>query len=83
MSISGMKDSSLPLLLADKEHSETENLRRLQEMARLLEIIRNMQCRLATKFNKSVTRLVCSIVILVIYYIFLRMLSARVLKSCL
>ncbi|KAF5794542.1 putative spatacsin [Helianthus annuus] len=56
-SISGMKDSSHPLLLADKEHNETENLRRLQEMAHLLEIIRNMQCRLATKFKKSVTRL--------------------------
>nr|XP_043630154.1 uncharacterized protein LOC122601459 [Erigeron canadensis] len=56
-SIPGMKDTSPPLLLADKEHSETENLRRLQEIARLLEIIRNMQCRLATKFKKSVTRL--------------------------
>ncbi|XP_024990189.1 uncharacterized protein LOC112524555 isoform X3 [Cynara cardunculus var. scolymus] len=55
-SITGMTDSSLPLLLADKEHSEIENLRRLQEMARLLEITRNMQCRLATKFKKSATR---------------------------
>ncbi|XP_071689848.1 uncharacterized protein [Rutidosis leptorrhynchoides] len=49
--------SSSPLLIADKEHSETENSRRLQEMARLLEIMRNMQCRLATKLKKSVTRL--------------------------
>ncbi|KAJ9553781.1 hypothetical protein OSB04_017826 [Centaurea solstitialis] len=55
-SIIGMKDSSPPLLLADKEHSEIENLRRLQEMARLLEITRNMQRRLATKFKKSATR---------------------------
>ncbi|XP_076902084.1 uncharacterized protein LOC143556706 isoform X1 [Bidens hawaiensis] len=53
----GIKDSSLLFLLADKEHNETENSRRLQEMASLLEIIRNMQCRLATKFKKSVTRL--------------------------
>ncbi|CAH1417368.1 unnamed protein product [Lactuca virosa] len=50
-------ESSLPLLLADKEHNETENSKRLEEMARLLEIIRNMQRRLATKFNKSVTRM--------------------------
>ncbi|KAK9064048.1 hypothetical protein SSX86_017920 [Deinandra increscens subsp. villosa] len=56
-SILGMKDSSLPLLLADQEHNETENSRRLQEMAHLLEIIRNIQCRLATKLKKSVTRL--------------------------
>ncbi|KAL8218308.1 hypothetical protein R6Q57_021681 [Mikania cordata] len=56
-SISGMKESSLQLLLADKEHNETENSRRLQEMARLLEILRNLQCRLATKFKKSITRL--------------------------
>lgn len=56
-SIPGLNDSSLPLLLSDKEHSEAENSRRLQEMARLLEIIRNMQRRLATKFKKSATRL--------------------------
>lgn len=56
-SIPSMNGSSVPLLLADKEHSETDNLRRLQEMACLLEIIRNMQCRLASKFKKSVTRL--------------------------
>ncbi|KAL4575265.1 hypothetical protein LXL04_022107 [Taraxacum kok-saghyz] len=54
---SGSGSGSLPLLLADKEHSETENSKRLHEMARLLEIIRNMQRRLATKFKKSVTRM--------------------------
>lgn len=53
-SITDMEDSLL--FLADKEHSEIENSKRLEEMARLLEIIRNMQRRLATKFKKSVTR---------------------------
>ncbi|CAH1454441.1 unnamed protein product [Lactuca virosa] len=50
-SITDMEDS-LPLLLADKERSETENSKKLEEMAHLLEIIRNVQRRLATKFKK-------------------------------
>lgn len=80
-SIPSLNGSSVPLLLADKEHSETDNLRRLQEMARLLEIIRNMQCRLASKFKKSVTRLVCSIASSVVCSSSLQLLSTLALKS--
>ncbi|XP_057497009.1 uncharacterized protein LOC130781713 [Actinidia eriantha] len=48
----GKDNSSLLAVLPDKDHSETRNLRRLQEMAHFLEIIRNLQCRLSTRFKR-------------------------------
>ncbi|KAM7517827.1 hypothetical protein LguiB_016789 [Lonicera macranthoides] len=56
MDVRGINSSYLPLVLPDRDHLEMENARRLREMAHFLEIIRNLQCRLSTKFRRLVQR---------------------------
>ncbi|KAK2975888.1 hypothetical protein RJ640_015319 [Escallonia rubra] len=53
-----INNSFLPSVLPDKEHNDVVNSRRLREMAHFLEIIRNLQCRLSTKFKSPAQRLV-------------------------
>lgn len=43
---------SLPSVLPDKVQTEVQNSQRLQEMAHFLEIIRNLQSRLSSKFKR-------------------------------
>ncbi|KAK3010904.1 hypothetical protein RJ639_012628 [Escallonia herrerae] len=53
-----INNSFLPSVLPDKEHNDVVNARRLREMAPFLEIIRNLQRRLSTKFKSPAQRLV-------------------------
>ncbi|XP_057541426.1 uncharacterized protein LOC130820175 isoform X2 [Amaranthus tricolor] len=46
------RDDSAPLLLSNKEYSEFKDSRRLHEMAYYLEIIRNIQCQICSKFQR-------------------------------
>lgn len=43
---------SLPPVLPDKVHTEVQISQRLHEMAHFLEIIRNLQSRLSSKFKR-------------------------------
>lgn len=49
----GSRMLCLPSILPDKAENEIGNSRRMHEMARFLEIIRNLQRRISAKFKKS------------------------------
>lgn len=50
--VRGTPMGSVQQVLPDKRKKEMGNLRKLQEMAHYLEIIRNLQCRLSAKFKR-------------------------------